>query len=138
MNHSERTQSLILVVDDEQTVLDEVTTVLSAAGFACQCHTTIEAAMVAAETILPDLVLADVAIQGDSGVEMCQRLRRNPMLADVPFMFLSPSQIPDIIRRSDGNRGTYYLRKPFDPGVLVELLDKALAKGRMLTVGSKP
>ena len=124
-------------MDDERTVLDEVAAVLSAAGLACQCHTTIEAAVVAAETILPDLILSDIAIQGDSGVEMCQRIHRNPLLADVPVMFLSPSQIPDIIHRSDGNRGTYYLRKPFDPGVLVELLDKALAKGRMLAVSAK-
>ncbi|MHB8901140.1 MAG: hypothetical protein ACYC6Y_20520, partial [Thermoguttaceae bacterium] len=47
-------------------------------------------------------------------------------LKGVPVMFLSGAQIPDIIRRSHAVGGTYYLRKPFDPGVLVELVDKAL------------
>jgi CheY-like chemotaxis protein len=41
-------------------------------------------------------------------------------------MFLSGAQIPDIIRRSHAAGGTYYLRKPFDPEVLVELVQKAL------------
>jgi hypothetical protein len=41
-------------------------------------------------------------------------------------MFLSGGQIPDIIRRQDHLGGTYYIRKPFDPNVLLELVDKAL------------
>jgi hypothetical protein len=44
----------------------------------------------------------------------------------VPAMYLSSGQIPDIIRRHDEMGGSYYLRKPFDPGVLLELADKAM------------
>jgi CheY-like chemotaxis protein len=41
-------------------------------------------------------------------------------------MFLSGAQIPDVIRRAHAAGGVYYLRKPFDPPVLLELVDKAL------------
>ena len=41
-------------------------------------------------------------------------------------MLPSAGQIPDIIRRRDGGHGTYYLRKPFDPAVLAELIEHAL------------
>ena len=41
-------------------------------------------------------------------------------------MFLSATQIPDIIRRSHDAGGAYHVRKPFDPDVLTELVDKAL------------
>ena len=57
---------------------------------------------------------------------MCERPKQEAGLGDVPLMFLSGAQIPDIIRRAHAAGGTYYLRKPFDPQVLLELVDKAL------------
>jgi CheY-like chemotaxis protein len=57
---------------------------------------------------------------------LCEQLKQQTGLSDVPVMFLSGAQIPDIIRRSHAAGGTYYLRKPFDPHVLVELVDKAM------------
>jgi CheY-like chemotaxis protein len=130
MNSSQRPQPLILVVDDDQVLLSEVTAALTASGFACRCCTTCDSAVAEAESLLPDLILSDAVLHGTSGLEMCRRIQQNPDLADVPVMFLSASQIPDIIRRSDGVHGTYLLRKPPDPGVLVELINRALKQVR--------
>ena len=118
---------LVLVADDERAVLEEVTAVLSRASLACRCCTTAEEAIAAAQAIPPDLILCDVNLQGESGLELCQRIRQQPGLADVPVMFLSGAQLPDIIRRSHAAGGIYCLRKPFDPAVLVELIDQALS-----------
>jgi DNA-binding NarL/FixJ family response regulator len=41
-------------------------------------------------------------------------------------MFVSSQQLPDIVRRSYEAGAAYYLRKPFDPEVLIELVSKAL------------
>ncbi|MGI6420319.1 MAG: response regulator [Thermoguttaceae bacterium] len=117
---------LILVVDDEQELLENVANVLTAAGFDCQCCNSARAAIEFAAMHAPDLILSDINLAGYSGLEMCQRIKEDEALADVPVMFLSGAQIPDIIRRSHAVGGTYYLRKPFDPGVLIELIDKAL------------
>ena len=117
---------LILVVDNKAEVLDEVATVLTGADFACRCCTSAEDAVAAAEACPPDLIISDINLHGHSGLEMCERIQENAALADVPMMFLSGAQIPDIIRRSSAAGGTYYLRKPFDPQVLLELIDKAL------------
>ena len=126
MKHPNERKPLVLVVDDKVEVLDEVATVLTAANFACRCCTTAENAMAAAESSPPDLIISDINLHGHSGLEMCERIKQNEALADVPVMFLSGAQIPDIIRRSHAVGGTYYLRKPFDPDVLLELIDKAL------------
>jgi CheY-like chemotaxis protein len=119
-------QPLVLVVDDQREVLDQVTAVLSGASLACICCATAEEAMTAAQTTPPDLVLCDVNLHGQSGLELCQRIKLQPGLADVPVMFLSGVQLPDIIRRSHAAGGIYCLRKPFDPAVLIELIDQAL------------
>ncbi len=121
-----RQQTLILVIDDEPAVLGEVSSVLAAAGYACHCCGTAEAALQFAESTTPDLILCDINLQGQSGLELCRRVKEHEALHDVPVMFLSGAQIPDIIRRSHAVGGTYYLRKPFDPDVLVELVEKAL------------
>jgi DNA-binding NarL/FixJ family response regulator len=41
-------------------------------------------------------------------------------------MFISSAQSPDIVRRSHEAGAAYYLRKPFDPEVMIELVNKAL------------
>lgn len=117
---------LILVVDDEKEVLESVANVLTEAGFDCQCCNSAQAAIAFAAMHTPDMIVSDINLGGHSGLEMCERIKEDTALESVPVMFLSGAQIPDIIRRSHAVGGTYYLRKPFDPGVLVELVDKAM------------
>ncbi len=117
---------LVLVVDDEQSVLDEVAAALQADGFRCTLCTTPADALAKALAEAPELIISDINLQGHSGLEMCEEIKSNAELRDLPVMFLSGAQIPDIIRRSHAAGGTYYLRKPFDPEVLVELVHKAL------------
>jgi CheY-like chemotaxis protein len=119
-------QPLVLVIDDEPEVLGEVATVLSGAGLTCQCCGSPESALEFVHNTIPDLIVSDINLNGRSGLELCEQLKEDSAMKDVPVMFLSGAQIPDIIRRSHAAGGTYYLRKPFDPGVLVELVDKAL------------
>jgi len=121
MNDSQ--QPLILVVYDEPEVLGEVAAATTAAGYACHGCATGEAAEEFAQRHLPDLIILDVQLGGQSGLALCERLKSAPALRRVPVMFLSRSQVPDIIRRNDTVGGTYYLRKPLDPRVLVELID---------------
>lgn len=126
MKDLRREQPLVLVVDDDREVRDKVTAALSGAKFACRCCATAEEATMTAETTPPDLILCNVNLHGESGLETCQRIKRQPGLEGVPVMFLSGTQLPDIIRRSDAAGGIYCLRKPFDAQVLVELIDQAL------------
>jgi CheY-like chemotaxis protein len=119
-------QPLVLVVDDETEVLGEVASVLGNSGYRCHCCGNPSAAIEYVGSNQPDLIISDINLEGHSGLEMCERIKENEALKDVPVMFLSGAQIPDIIRRSHAVGGTYYLRKPFDPEVLVELVDKAL------------
>ena len=61
---------------------------------------------------------------------MCEQIKRNEALAQVPVMFLSAGQIPDIIRRRDGGQASYYLRKPPAREVLAELIEQSIAGPR--------
>ena len=91
---------MVLVIDDDRDTLDKVTAALSQAKIGCCCCTTPEEALAAAEATPPDLVLCNVNLHGHSGLEICQRIRQRPGLGSVPLMFLSGTQLPDIVRRS--------------------------------------
>jgi len=127
MNDLDRQKPLVLVVDDDREVLDEVTSVLQRASLACRCCETEEEAARAVQDAPPSLLLCDVHLRGTSGLDLYERIRLMPGLESMPVMFLSGVQLPDIIRRSHAAGGIYCLRKPFDPDVLIELIDQALA-----------
>jgi CheY-like chemotaxis protein len=127
MDDTSQKRPRVLVVDGERGVLDEMTTVLTGAGFGCRCCTTAAAAESAARAMAPDLIICDLNLDGENGLEACQRIKGYPGLEEVPVMFLSGAQLPDVISRSRAAGGSYCLRKPFAPTVLVELIDQALA-----------
>ena len=116
----------LLVIDSDPLTLMGTAAVLDMAGYVCHCARGRQAATKAAQTIALDLMICDVSLAGESGLDLCRDLRTFPGMQDVPVMFVSTSQLPDIVRRSHEAGGAYYLRKPFDPNVLVELVGKAL------------
>lgn len=119
--------AVILIIDDDPLTLTGVAATLDMSGYECHCARDAEAATKAARSLSLDLIICDVNVDGERGLELCQELREeNENNADVPVLFVSDGQSPDIIRRKHDAGGTYYLRKPFDPDVLIELVGKAL------------
>jgi DNA-binding response OmpR family regulator len=116
----------ILIVDADPYTLLGTAAVLDMAGYVCHCARDRQAALKGARTLGLDLVICDVHLGGESGLDVCRELRLIPGMQDVPVMFVSATQLPDIVRRSHEAGAAYYLRKPFDPDVLVELVGKAL------------
>jgi DNA-binding response OmpR family regulator len=118
--------AVILVIDEDALTLTGVAATLDLAGYECHCAGDAEAAIKAARSLSLDLIICDAGVDQQRGLELCQELRREHGNEDVPVLFVSSGQSPDIIRRKNEAGGTYYLRKPFDPDVLVELVGKAL------------
>lgn len=126
MTINTQNQAVILIIDDDPLTLTAVAAALHLSGYECHCARDGEAALKAARTLALDLIICDVRLGDEDGLELCQELRRQPGSEDVPVMYVSSNQTSDIIRRSHDAGGAYYLRKPFDPNVLLELVDKAL------------
>ncbi len=126
MNQPQGSAVMILVVDDEADVVAELVETLSRAGHTCQSAGNAQDALELAHRVHPELIISDINLAGQSGMELCAQIKDDAQLADVPVIFLSGAQIPHVVRRSHEVGGTYYLRKPFDPDVLLDLVDKAL------------
>ena len=86
-----------------------------------------DAAIEAARSLPLDLVICDLNLDaGVDGRSIVREICAIPDRHDVPVMFASSGQIPDVIRRKHDFGGAYHLKKPFDPEVLIELVERAL------------
>lgn len=121
-----RGRGLVLAIDDEPQVLAELAGMLGMAGYCCVTANDAHTAWELATHLVPALIISDINLAGESGLDLCERIKEQPTLAEVPVVFLSGAEIPDVVRTAHEVGGTYYLRKPFDPGVLEELVEKAL------------
>ena len=116
----------VLVIDDEMNILNELVDFLQKRGYETTSCLTAEDALETARKDDFDLIISDINLGVANGLELCQQIHEIEQSHETPVIFLSGAQIPDIIRRSHSAGGTYYVRKPFDPEVMLELIDKAM------------
>lgn len=79
----------ILIVDDNPTNLEVLSTSLSQAGFQIAIATDGESALEQVSYHLPELILLDVMMPGIDGFETCRRLKENPNTYDIPVIFMT-------------------------------------------------
>ncbi len=124
--NNKQTTTTILVIDNDPLTMTAVAAAMYLTGYECHCARDSEAALKAAKHDQLDLIICDVELGEEDGVELCQEIVQLPDHQDVPVIFISSDQRSETIQRSREAGGVYYLRKPFDPEVLLELVDKAL------------
>jgi signal transduction histidine kinase/HPt (histidine-containing phosphotransfer) domain-containing protein len=82
----------ILVVEDDPDTRAATVRLLAGAGYQiCEAENGVRG-LDAASAFGPDLILSDVDMPQLDGIELCRRVRANPELRDVLFMFLSSSR----------------------------------------------
>ena len=116
----------VVIIDDEISIREEVAQILGDEGYRCHTFECADAARLGIPNLQPDVIVSDINLDGESGLELCRNIRNSFGLNQIPVIFISGAEIPNIIRRSHAAGGTYYLRKPLDPNVLIDLVEKAL------------
>lgn len=119
----------ILVVDDERDILELVRYNLEKEGFAVTCVTSGEAALAAARSRLPELVILDLMLPGVDGLDVCRRLKADALTRQIPIiMFTAKGDEPDIVAGLELGAADYVI-KPFSPRVLVARVRAVLRRG---------
>ncbi|SFG47871.1 Response regulator receiver domain-containing protein [Halopelagius inordinatus] len=68
-----------------------------------------------ADSPRPDLVLLEPQLPGDDGMAVLSELNNEPLLADVPVVILTSSDLGEEIVKSHGLEADHYIRKPVAP-----------------------
>jgi CheY-like chemotaxis protein len=112
----------VLIVDDSRSMRLTLRFLL-APDFDCALA---ESGFVALEHALsqpPDIIVSDVSMEGMDGYELYRRVRAEPPLREVPFLFLS-GHAP----RPDAPESAHpYLIKPVEPSLLLARLHELVS-----------
>ncbi|WIG94012.1 exopolysaccharide biosynthesis response regulator EpsW [Myxococcus sp. SDU36] len=61
----------------------------------------------------PDLVCLDLTLPDISGYDLCEHIRRTPLMADVPVLVVSARDLPEDKAHAEEAGADGYLGKPF-------------------------
>ena len=109
-----RERPLILAVDDEPATLALLHKLLMREGYDVVEAVDGEATLRAIAEHRPDLVCLDVMMPAPGGIEVCQRLRRDPEHAGLPILLLTALDRPEDKVRGLEAGANDFLSKPFD------------------------
>ncbi len=113
----------ILIADDSMLVRRQVTTALTAAGYAVVEAVDGEDAL---RKTTPDmmLIVCDLNMPKMNGMEMLERLHADPVLSAVPFVMLTTEARPGMFERAKALGARAWLIKPFKADLLLAAIQK--------------
>ena len=119
--------SVILLVDDERSLLKLLQTILLKEGFQqLLLANSAEEALAICQTNKVDLILLDVMLPGKSGFDICPILQT---LTDAPILFLSARSTDSDKLTGFALGGDDYITKPFNPMEVVARVKARLRRG---------
>jgi DNA-binding response OmpR family regulator len=118
---------LVLVADDDPDILSLVTLRLEKAGYCVMTASDGEEALQRVRERRPDLAIVDVRMPKMDGLEVIRRIRAEEMSSAMPVIALS-AHVRDANLAEGFKAGAdEYVKKPFSPRELVELVEARLS-----------
>jgi len=109
----------ILIVDDNIANLEIARTILSDYGYEVIVATSANEALEILKYEKPDLILLDIMMPEINGFDLCQTLKANNEIKDIPIIFLTALTQPEDLVRGFEYGGADYITKPFSKDVLL-------------------
>jgi putative two-component system response regulator len=106
--------SKVLIVDDEYTGRQTLESVLEGEGYQLEMAENGPQAIETARAILPDVILLDVMMPGMTGFEVCQRIRNDPQLEEIPIILITALDDRDSMLKGLQAGADDFISKPFD------------------------
>lgn len=106
--------SMVLIVDDEYAGRETLQSVLEGEGYQLAMAENGMQAIEKAKELLPDVILLDVMMPGMTGFEVCQRIRSDPEIAEIPIIVLTALDDRESLLTALKAGADDFISKPFD------------------------
>lgn len=119
-----KVKGTVLVIDELESVLLEITDRLRASSFAVIAASSLEEALTTVKSVTPDIVISEIMFHaGPSGFDLYRQFRSSQLTKDIPFFFMSASL--DRTTRLIGKRLGVddFFSKPIDYELLFATID---------------
>jgi len=118
------TPKLISVVDDDASVREGLSRLLSSAGFAVNTFDSAEKYLSSDQSGTTDCLLVDVRMPGKSGIELERQLVANH--SEIPVIFITAHEEDAERARAPEGRARAVLIKPFSDEALLNAINDVL------------
>lgn len=106
----------IMIVDDDPNICEIVQVYCEREGFICSYSYSGAEAMKLLASFEPDLIVLDVLLANENGIDWCRNAR---FYTNAPIVFLSSREEDEVKISALSYGGDDYVTKPFSPGVLM-------------------
>jgi putative two-component system response regulator len=106
--------STVLIVDDEYSGRETLQSVLEGEGYNIIMAENGPQAITKAKAHLPDVILLDVMMPGMTGFEVCERIRSDPQVAEIPIIILTALDDRESLLTGLKSGADDFISKPFD------------------------
>jgi DNA-binding response OmpR family regulator len=120
----------ILLIEDEEDIAALIKLQAELSGY--KLHVEVDGinGYRAIEREKPDLVLLDIMLPGENGLDVCRRIKGNPELKNIPIIIVSAKgEELDIVLGLELGADDY-VQKPFSPKVLFSRIKAILRRGK--------
>jgi len=123
------TRERVLVVEDEPDILEVIEHNLRREGYRVLTAADGSEGLRLARRDAPDLVLLDVMLPGLDGVEVCRRLKEDPLTRPIPIIMVTARGDESDVVLGLGVGADDYVAKPFSPRELTARIKAVLRRG---------
>ena len=116
-------EKIVLIIDDDEKLSKMLAFLFMAKGFKVEFAKSGPEAFAILERIKPSIMILDIMMPDMDGFEVCEKVKGDPILRDIPVIILSALS-SDQNREKSISLGAYaYFEKPFKS---TELVSKAV------------
>lgn len=123
---ADRQAPVVLIVEDERPIGELFETLLRIEGFEPHLVVTSADARSFLERRTPDIVILDILLPDESGLELCRHIRRELGLDELPILIVSALTQTMDIKAGMQAGGDVYLEKPVPSRQLTETVRRLL------------
>lgn len=127
----------LLLIEDEEDIAALIKLQADISGY--KLHVEVDGlnGLLAVEREKPDLLILDIMLPGQSGLDVCRKLKNNPATKEIPIIMISAkSEELDIVLGLELGADDY-VTKPFSPKVLFSRIRAVLRRGKEPEKGPK-
>ncbi len=121
-----RRRGRVLVLEDDPLQLKLLQQHLQSVGFEVVTATCIAQARQRLSESGLQIAILDVQLPDGCGFELCEEIDSYAVYAGLPVVVLSSLREAGAVRRTRASGGRYFLCKPYDPNVLLAIIERAL------------
>jgi len=110
----------VVIIENDKDILEILSYILIDAGYAVSSFETANVTLERLTREKPDLILLDVINISKEGTALCQAIKNNRKLENIPVVALSTHMKPQFIKETCADE---VMKKPFDIDELLQIVE---------------